>query len=84
MIIYVHAVFHPDGTVLREEVSVDPAHQLDLGNDPIGSTVSVAEYEINNHEVLKALWNPATMQERQAIVDALPRIQVISVAGIIQ
>lgn len=84
MIIYVHIVYHPDGTALREEVSVDPAYQLDLGGDPVGSTVSVAEHEINNHEVLKAMWNPATMQERQAIIDALPKIQVISTAGIIQ
>lgn len=39
---------------------------------------------VDNHELLKAMWNNGTMAERQAIVDALPKIQVISVAGVIQ
>lgn len=42
------------------------------------------QVEVDNHEILKHIWNNGTMSERQALLDALPKIQVISVAGTIE
>jgi hypothetical protein len=55
------------------------------GDDIVDSprTPDDIEVELNNRDILKHMWNNGTMSERQALLDALPKIQVISIAGTI-
>jgi hypothetical protein len=55
------------------------------GDDIVTSPTSTddIQVEVDNHELLKHMWNNGTMNERQEILDALPKIQVISIAGTI-
>lgn len=55
---------------------------VDIVDSP--STPDAIAVDLNNRDMLKHMWNNGTMSERQEILDALPKIQVISIAGIIE
>jgi hypothetical protein len=82
MTIYIHRIVNSLNEFLHNDLSFNPAYLPILINDHY--VESVTQYALDPHEALKAIWNPATIEARQAVIDALPKIQVISVAGTIE
>lgn len=81
MYIYHHKHQSSSGVLIAESISLfqTPTFENVAANDSVTSQ----EIFFDNKDVLKMMWNPAA-QAVLAIVDALPKIQVISTAGIIQ
>lgn len=86
MILYVHSLIDFEQNVAYQLVTTLAHLPYPVGWPEPNATDKhvVKEVELDSHEALKGLWNPATQQDRQAVIDALPKIQVISTAGMIQ
>lgn len=82
MILYVDLEISPTGNVIQKRGSFDPARPL-LVKMQDSNRVETIEFDLNHRDSLKAMWNPGTFLERQAVLDALPKIQVFSIAGTI-
>lgn len=86
MNLYVHTHYNNTLGVIIQQVASLSAERPETwpAAADVGESFHSIDVEIDDHEVLKAMWNQGSLQERQAIVDALPKIQVISIAGTIQ
>ena len=85
MNLYVHTYYTSGGVILRQVANFSTARPETFpAVEQPGEFYALREAEVDSHEALKAIWNPSELSGRQAVVDALPKIQVISTAGTIQ